>query len=148
MIVQHRRIHIRNDPTGQKRRFGDSRGKGGGKRKGKRGGKGKFRPFVNHKQRNPFGFAGLYAEDDDEGCAAYLGAEDEEDDPYNDPAHWYAEEDEGETAEPESGTLTGKNIQSTVNGRTSQHTSQTSGPRNTTSKPQQRQHSKQQNSSV
>jgi len=94
LIIQHPRIHIRNDPTRQKWREGDSRGKG--KRKGKGGGKGKFRPFVNHKrhERNPFGFAGLYAEEDDEGHAAYLGAEEDEEEPYTDPAHWYEDEDE------------------------------------------------------
>ena len=71
----------------------------------------------------------MYAEeiedDGDGGFAAYLGAQDDEVERYNEPTHWYEDED---VVTHNLLIPMGKMI---VNGRTSQHT-RMSGPRNTT----------------
>jgi hypothetical protein len=94
LILQHPRIHLVKQSESRKPGF---RPKGRGKGKGKR--KRKFRAFVNHKTRNLSNFAGVMMDDghyeDDYECSAYIGAEDE-DEPYNDPAHWYEDDEEEE----------------------------------------------------
>jgi hypothetical protein len=94
LVVQHPRVHLKHSSAPQRtapKGGGKSFGKGFGKRKYSKG-KGK------RSWRNPSGFANLAADDWDEEDAAYVAGEEDEEEPYSNPAHWFEEgyEDEGE----------------------------------------------------
>ena len=94
LVVQHPRVHLKHSSAPQR-----TAPKGGGKSFGKGFGKGKYSKGKGKRSwRNPSGFANLAADDWDEEDAAYVAGEEDDEEPYSNPAHWFEEdyEDEGD----------------------------------------------------
>ena len=91
LIVQHPRVHLRHVSASQSSK-GGRKSSGKGKAQSSKG-KGKGRAW-----RNPSGFAYPATEEWPEDIA-YVAGEDDPDEPYTDPAHWYGDDDWDEDAD-------------------------------------------------
>ena len=96
LVVQHPRVHLKHSSVPQR-----TASKGGGKSSGKGYGKGKYskgkgKRGFHASWRNPSGFAHLANEDWTEEDAAYVAGEDDNEEPYSNPAHWFEEDYEEE----------------------------------------------------
>ena len=103
LVLQHPRVHLKHTAGDKRKGYGKRAGKVKGKFTKGKGGKGKFLSF-RKPWRNPVGFAHM-AVDNDWDPAAFLGdnppgplADDSDEEPWTDPAHWSEDGEYDESA--------------------------------------------------